>query len=345
MYKKIVACLLIALLAAAFLPGCKSNREHDHVYGAWEITEAPSCTASGKKTRSCVVCGEKETRDADPLPHDFNTDNICKRCAFELKYNDGLEYTLSADGNSYILSGRGENALTQVVVPFYHDGKPVTEIAEDCFLGSAVTSFQIQNSIKKIGARAFNSCDALESFYMYDSVEEVGNFAFASCTALKSVRLSENLTVLDELFYGCTSLFEAELGSRIIEIKDLSFFGCTALTAIDLPAGLQRLGTMAFSESGILSVGIPSGVTALERGLFLKCPALKRVTLTGNVTQIAGDQFENCPTIEKLIFTSVAKDDWKKMDCAVFWEGENCGNFSLLFKDGKLSLDEAKGDR
>lgn len=342
MYKKFLACLLIASSLAVLLPGCKGNREHDHVYGAWQTVQASTCTQSGKRTRQCTVCGESETKDADPLPHDFNTENVCKSCGFVLKYNEHLQYTLSSDGNSYILSSKGENASTEVVVPFYHDGKPVTEIAEDCFITSDITSFCIQNSIRKIGARAFNGCEKLESFTMYDSVEEVGNLAFANCTALKKVRLSENLTLVDELFYGCTSLSEVELGSRVKEIADLSFFRCQELRSLDLPASLNRIGLTAFSESGLVSIGIPEKVTLLERGLFLGCTSLKRVTVFGNLTRIAPDQFENCTAFEKLIVYQVSKDDWKRLDKAVFWEGENCAPFEVIFKDGKLPFEEAK---
>lgn len=340
-FKKITVCLLVTLLAAAVLPACGGNKEHDHVYGPWQTVENSTCVTKGKRKRTCTVCGNSETREADTLPHDFDTQNVCKVCNFALKFNDHLEYTPSADGNSYILSGRGENATTEVVVPYYYEGKPVTEIADECFLGSAITSFSIQNSIKKIGARTFNSCESLKSFYMYDSVEEVGNFAFAGCTSLERVHLSENLTVLDELFYGCTALSEVEIGGKTREITDMTFFKCGALLSLDLPASLEKIGTMAFSESGLVSIGLPSGVTELSRGLFLNCASLERVTLLGKVMKISADQFDACANLKKVIFYDLVKDDWRKVDKVVFWQGEDCSDFTVVFRDGKLSLTEA----
>ena len=42
-----------------------------HSYGAWTVTTAATCTASGVETRACSKCGTSETRSIAALGHDF----------------------------------------------------------------------------------------------------------------------------------------------------------------------------------------------------------------------------------------------------------------------------------
>ncbi|MBR6917866.1 MAG: dockerin type I repeat-containing protein [Clostridia bacterium] len=42
-----------------------------HDFGEWTLTTEPGCTSSGVETRYCSRCDETETRDVDPLGHDF----------------------------------------------------------------------------------------------------------------------------------------------------------------------------------------------------------------------------------------------------------------------------------
>ncbi len=64
---RIAAILITAFITVAcFGTGCDWLPEdlfpstHEHVYSAWETTEA-TCGKDGKKERSCIVCGEKES--------------------------------------------------------------------------------------------------------------------------------------------------------------------------------------------------------------------------------------------------------------------------------------------
>ena len=51
---------------------------HEHSFGEWIVTTAPTCTEKGVETRSCE-CGETEIREIEALGHDF-VDGVCTRC-------------------------------------------------------------------------------------------------------------------------------------------------------------------------------------------------------------------------------------------------------------------------
>ena len=67
--------------------------------------------------------------------------------------------------------------------------KTVTEIGEQAFFGSAVTSITIPSNVKSIRKMAFGGCSVLESVEIQNGVEYIYDNAFLSCTALKNLQL------------------------------------------------------------------------------------------------------------------------------------------------------------
>ena len=342
MKKRFFVCMLLVSMLACFFSGCKGGSGvHEHNFGAWKITQAPTCVQKGTKERTCSVCGNVEYHDADPLPHAFNEGNVCKDCGKELAFSKGLSYELSEDGNAYLLTGLGICTDTEIVVPYYYQGKPVTEIKAESFIHASFTSFEIQGSIQKIGKNAFNGCANLTSFYMYDTVEEVGNFAFTLCTSLNFVRLSDKLTILDELFYSCSALEEVEIGDHVEEIGAFTFFECASLREISLPSSLKTIGTQAFAGcSSLVSVEIPSKVKVIERGLFIGCSKLKRVTFYGKLDSIGMDEFAGCSELREVVYNGT-KEDFENVKKGIFWEGnDDTRKFTVVCTDGSLSWNE-----
>ena len=52
---------------------------HEHTFGEWVVTTAPTCTEPGEKTRTCTGCGEVETMVIDATGHHYK-DGKCTDC-------------------------------------------------------------------------------------------------------------------------------------------------------------------------------------------------------------------------------------------------------------------------
>ena len=52
---------------------------HEHTFGEWVVTTAPTCTQDGLETRNCSACGEVETRVIPAAGHDYK-DGKCTVC-------------------------------------------------------------------------------------------------------------------------------------------------------------------------------------------------------------------------------------------------------------------------
>lgn len=157
----------------------------------------------------------------------------------------------------------------------------------------------------------------------------IGKQAFAQNQDVVSVTLPEGIRVIDG-FYGCNNLKQVNVPSSTVLICSEAFAECPALEKIALPAGLAKIGDLAFyhcaasleldpvnkafklDDAGALldcygrklirfpmgseleSYTVPSGVTAIEPFAFAGCKALKEIILPDSLSHIGQRAFEGC---------------------------------------------------
>ena len=52
---------------------CKAKRNITHSYGQWSTVKKADCTTSGTQNRECSVCHHIDSKNVDPLNHDYET--------------------------------------------------------------------------------------------------------------------------------------------------------------------------------------------------------------------------------------------------------------------------------
>jgi hypothetical protein len=110
----------------------------------------------------------------------------------------GLSFTSINDVTAYEVS-RGTATATNIEIPPYYEGLPVTRIANFGFQNlTTLISIIIPNSITTIGNSAFAGCNGLTEIFIPNSVETIGYGSFWSCSDLTSVTFESpsSLTVL-----------------------------------------------------------------------------------------------------------------------------------------------------
>ncbi len=120
----------------------------------------------------------------DKSAHTFNDKDTCAFCGF-IKGTIGLEFALNSDNNSYTITGvnrEEENIPSDIVIPEYYKGKPVTIIGENTFSGrESMTSVIIPKSVESIKDGAFFGCHGLLEVVIPDSVKYIAEGAFENC--------------------------------------------------------------------------------------------------------------------------------------------------------------------
>lgn len=156
-----------------------------------------------------------------------------------------------------------DKSKTDLVIPATISGKPVTKIATRAFAKSNIRNLNLPNSIRDIGASAFECCEKLEYILQYgtltNSVIGISQKAFKNCSNLKELNLKYSLLILgSEVFTGCTQLHV-------------------------LPA--------------IISVSI------LTKNMFKDCLSLDLLEFEGpHIAKIEDGAFNNCPCLSEMVF-------------------------------------------
>jgi len=190
-----------------------------------------------------TACGEK-------ICNHVYSGNTCTECGAHVP-SEGLKYTLSTDGDYYIVSGMGSCMDTELVIPNTYKEKPV----------------------KVIGTEAFKGNTKITSLEIHDGVEFVLPYAFKNCTALKSVKFSKTLEVVDWCsFEGCESLIEVDIPNKVNKIEYGAFRECYALEKVSIGSGVKTIGTYAFAScTSLITVNVPSSVKYLGDRIFNNC--------------------------------------------------------------------------
>ncbi len=82
--KKIFISLLGTLtgLVLTFGAAACGGTHTEHTYGAWTTVEA-TCEGEGSRTRTCTICGEKDTETIPPLGHDYDLGTVTVKAGCE----------------------------------------------------------------------------------------------------------------------------------------------------------------------------------------------------------------------------------------------------------------------
>lgn len=125
----------------------------------------------------------------------------------------------------------------------------------------------IPNGVEEIYKNAFYRCN-IEAVTMPDSLKVIGTCAFQECKMLNTVKF----------------------GSRLTRICERAFSACKNLKQVVLPDRLERMDLSAFSNSGLESITLGSGLNSLSDCVFERTP-MQEIHIPDTVTQIANFVF------------------------------------------------------
>lgn len=237
---------------------------------------------AGWYTSAAPDIDKDRSYDADD-EYDFYKD-----MTFYAVYTPIYTYTV-ASGSATITGltkfGRSKSILR---LPETWDGNIVREIGPDAFSSVSFTTVYCNDSLRKIGARAFKDCGSLRSISFNDNLEEIGTQAFSGCTRLGNMSLfPDSLTTLgSKAFEYCGW----DTGINITPHSKTLF----------IPETLREIGSYCFQYSTFINVYFinresenPEPVTYGE-GMFYSSSSLEKVqtatalTAAGEVAAISG---------------------------------------------------------
>ena len=313
-FKKILASLLVAIMVLSAAPiGALTEIDLSSLFSveASALTSGNyTYTVSGTNATITAYSGTASTLSIPSTIGGYTVTAIGKS-AFE--YCSSLEtVTLPATLikiESYAFNSSG---ITTIKIP-----EGVTTIEEHAFSNcSYLKKVIIPSTITSMGTAIFENCINLSSVSIAEGTKYVtlGSGAFRNCTSLQTITIPGNyITIGRGAFYGCSGLKSAtwkNSGSAIAnqKLEQSAFEYCSSLESVSLPTTLSTIGNYAFNSSGITTIKIPEGVTAIEEHAFSNCSYLKKVIIPSTITSMGTDVFENCINLSSVSISKGHKD-------------------------------------
>lgn len=237
----------------------KASPENAKSEIVWSVEPAGIVTVDGGKLTALAQGTATVTAAAD---------NATTNCRVTVT-QDGLEYKLSEDGQSYSVEQNYSDLvdLTEAKVASEFNGKPVTKIGRWAFNGldNVLTKLKIPASVTEIDFNSIVYCKALESIEVDENNPEytsVGGILY-------------NKTVTENVFvpYGITGVIE--IPETMTKISDFMFQNRKKLTGVHMHDGVTAIGKSAFSSCiGLHSITIPENMTEIGDYAFSDCDKL-----------------------------------------------------------------------
>ncbi|MCR5509105.1 MAG: leucine-rich repeat domain-containing protein [Lachnospiraceae bacterium] len=199
--------------------------------------------------------------------------------AYELKYHIMDDQTICIDGYTGEVTG-------ELIIPSEIDGKAVTEIGSEAFLGCSgfTGSLTIPASVTKIDRQAFVNCTGFNgSLIIPDGVTSIGLSAFAECSGFTgSLTIPASLIDINEgVFFGCSGFTgNLTIPDSVTTIGEGAFYNCSGFTEnLTIPDSVMLIREDAFSGcsgfTGKLTIGKNAG--SFEDGQFTGCNGFRKV--------------------------------------------------------------------
>ncbi len=232
---------------------------------------------------------------------------------------DGLQYTLSSDGDYYICSGMGTATGGQIVIGDICNNLPVKEIAGGAFRERYnLSSITVGNNVVRIGSRAFEDCFLLKNISIGSGVSYIANNAFSDCFSLESITVDSENSIYKS---DGNTIIEKATNTLVLDCKNSVI--PNYVTGIDLnyrynysfknyteKDNVIYLGNESnrflvlceVKNRDITSLTVDSNCMFIDNNTFSNCTLLKTVTFGENskLISIGSGAFRYCNSLEAI---------------------------------------------
>ena len=204
----------------------------------------------------------------------------------------GIEYEETADGGIRIVKYKWTSAKN-IVIPEEINGKPVTEIGDECFKYCYGETVSLPDSVRVIGERAFMFCAYVESIELPPNCERIGTHAFDSCAILKDIKIPDTVTFIGfSAFEDCP--YDEKLTDEFVILGDHYLYKYNGDDEeVKVPKGIKYIGEYAFERKSLKSVSIPDSVTRIYDLAFEGCDDLAKIEVPDTIEYIASNAVAN----------------------------------------------------
>ena len=209
-----------------------------------------------------------------------------------------------------------QSGIENIIIP-----DTVTSMQYNVFDGcQSLKSVVIGNGLSWIYGGMFKNCTALEKVTVGSGVEQFGGEVnagggnvFEGCTSIKEVYIHSiekwcKISFRDEQsnpLYHSDNLYvigQTEPVTELVIPGDVGYvraytFPCKGITSAIISEGVRSISNSAFANSGLVSIKLPSTLTAIAAWAFEECTSLKSIEIPEGITMIDTGVFRGCTSL------------------------------------------------
>ena len=184
-----------------------------------------------------------------------------------------------------------------------------TVIAEEAFINRVnLAAIVVPDGVSYIGSNAFKNCIALSQIEIPKSVRDIVANAFDG-TKWYEDRKHEMIYINDLLYrVPAEIIVQSEQPTGSLRDKDAAELAKSGVATQIIPytdvivqGETTTICTLAFANTPVQKVQLPSTLTTIHYGAFQNCTALKQITLPESMTFIEGGAFQNCSVLSSIL--------------------------------------------
>lgn len=183
-----------------------------------------------------------------------------------------------------------------------------TVIAEEAFINRVnLAAIVVPDGVSYIGSNAFKNCSALSQIEIPKSVRDIVANAFDGTKWYEDRK--HGMIYINDLLYRVPAeiIVQSEQPTGSLSDKDAAEMAKSGVaiqvipnTNVIVKEDITTICTLAFANTPVQTVQLPSTLTTIRYGAFQNCTALKQITLPKSMTFIEGGAFQNCSALTSI---------------------------------------------
>ncbi|QNK60334.1 leucine-rich repeat protein [Paenibacillus sp. PAMC21692] len=182
---------------------------------------------------------------------------------------------------------------TDVNIPEQIQGKDVTAIADQAFMGLKLDKVTIPGTVTTIGMGAFMGCE-LDAVILNEGLIEIGLMAFAG-NEMENVDIPGTVTTIAEGAFSQGSLKTVTLREGLKTIKDKAFWD-NEIRSVHIPEGVEVIGEEAFIDNKLEEATLPGTIISIGKKAFIGEDGknnIRTLTLQAGLSSIGESAFKD----------------------------------------------------
>ena len=222
----------------------------------------------------------------------------------------------------------------------------LTAVGASAFHGcESLRKRAVPDGVDQLEHGLFFGCRALEEVCFSPKVTRIESWVFCGCRRLKKISdMAQVKQVGACTFFGCDALADE---NGFIIFNDILFYCVIDTPTVAVPTGVREIGAYAFSKKRHLkTLLLPEGVETIARMAFYES-ALSVLHLPSTLTTITEDVFEKCHTLSYFVIAGEYARLWVLLKKTMLY-APNALDFVLtlsFFKQAPDFLLGIKGER